>query len=318
MAKNLVTLEALHYLEDNWLNREGLGDEEGHYEWIGEGIKIYEQFVQIDHGNPSYSVILSRLYLDWGRTEKMRRENEVRAQRILWNAVMLAPERPDAYYYLSFILANQCKWKTVLFYAKEALENGLPQDKRIKLFCCMAVAYARLGIHTKADSLFEQAVQLDQAKKHAWFIELYRDQLKVGNKEQVLMKTPDEERVAVSRDDYEQIRDKARDGECVVLDLSKDDNCFYGHADTVKLQRKEAEILGYLMDQLQHPCSQKEIKEAVWPDRKIGEVTVKKYVSTLRNKLAIALGRTDIQETVLVTNGRIYLWKLEMKQYVLR
>jgi hypothetical protein len=60
------------------------------------------------------------------------------------------PSKPDAFYHLSFIFANEeRKWEAVLFYGKEALEKGIDGSKRIKLLCNVALGLQDLVIFRK-------------------------------------------------------------------------------------------------------------------------------------------------------------------------
>ncbi|WP_152643007.1 tetratricopeptide repeat protein [Bacillus alveayuensis] len=84
--------------------------------WLEEGINLYKQFLQLDPKEPRYAIILADLYLQWGRDEKIRRGNYHNAYNILRKATIYSPSKPDAFYHLSFIFANEeRKWEAVLF-----------------------------------------------------------------------------------------------------------------------------------------------------------------------------------------------------------
>ncbi|WP_088103009.1 helix-turn-helix domain-containing protein [Halalkalibacter urbisdiaboli] len=313
------TLEELLDWEDNWLDRDGLDEGEERNAWLEEGVDLYKQFIQLDKKEPRYSITLSELYLEVGRDEKMKRGNQLAAYETLRLASIHASTKPDAFYHLSFVLAKEKrKWEAVLFYGNEALERGLVGSKRIKLLCNLGLGYARLGYIDKAFKLFEEAKMLDEHHEHEWFIELYSDKIKENRREPILLKESNEKRRFVSRDSYKDVIEDAMNGKCVVLDLTKADKYFRAFKDDVHLERKEAEILGFIMDHALSSCSKESIEKSIWEERKVSDSTVKKYMLKIRNKLSQAMGREDIKDSVLVTTNKGYEWRIDTPYYVLR
>jgi DNA-binding winged helix-turn-helix (wHTH) protein len=314
-----MTMEELLDWEDNWLERDGLDEGDERNAWLEEGINLYRQFLQLNPKEPRYAIMLADLYLQWGRDEKIRRGNHLKAYEILRKATIYSPSKPDAFYHLSFIFANEeRKWEAVLFYGKEALEKGIDGSKRIKLLCNVALGYARLGYIQKAMEYMKEACELDKMGEHGWFIELYMDRIKKRVTEPILLKEPQEKRKTVSKHDANQVKEDAMEGKCVVLDLAADEKYFYAYKDTVRLERKEAEILGYLIDHQMTLCPKHRIEEAIWHDRPVGAATVKRYIASLRRKLSQAMGRDDISENILVTTNEGYEWKADIPSIVLR
>ncbi|MCQ6275982.1 hypothetical protein JMM81_13645 [Bacillus sp. V3B] len=215
------TMDELLDLEDNWLDREGLDEGEERNAWLEEGVELYKQFIQLDKKEPRYSITLADLYLEVGRDEKIRKGNHLAAYQTLRMATIHAPNKRDAFYHLSFILAKEKrKWEAVLFYGNEALAKGMKGSKQIKLQCNLAVGYARLGYIGKALTLIEEAKRLDTNNDHEWFIDLYADRMKENRREPILLKGSNEKRKFVSKDDYKKVVEEAMDGKCVVLDLT--------------------------------------------------------------------------------------------------
>jgi tetratricopeptide (TPR) repeat protein len=109
-------MEELLDWEDNWLERDGLDEGDERNAWLEEGINLYKQFFQLDPKEPRYAIMLADLYLQWGRDEKIRRGNYLKAYEILRKATIYSPSKPHAFYHLSFIFASQeRKWEAVLF-----------------------------------------------------------------------------------------------------------------------------------------------------------------------------------------------------------
>lgn len=306
-------------LEDNWLDREGLGGDNERNSWLEEGIQLYKEFLDLDNKEPRYSVTLADLYLQVGKNEKIRRGNYLESYKILRKATIYSPNKPDAFYHLSFVFAREDrKWEAVLFYGREALEKGIGGSKRIKLLCNLALGYSRLGYVHKGMEYIKEAQASNVNNDYDWFIELYLDKIKLNLKEPILLKGQQENRKPVSKRDYEQIKNDAMDGKCIVLDLAADEKYLYTSEDAIRLERKEAEILGYLMEHPMTSCPKARIEETVWMDRAVGNTTVKRYISSLRIKLSKALKRDDINESVLFTTNNGYEWKVDKQSIVLR
>lgn len=313
------TIDDLLNWEDSWLDRDGLDEGEDRNAWLEEGIQLYKQFIQLDKKELRYRIVLAELYLELGRDRKIRQGNYLRAYDTLRLATIYAPNKPDAFYHLSFILAKEKRrWEAVLFYGNEALAKGLTGSKQIKLFCNMALGYARLGYVSKALELFEKAKKLDQEKEYEWFIELYFDQMKENRREPILLKETNEKRKSVTKRDYDKVLEDAMDGKCVVLDLTREDKFFCGIKDAVRLERKEAEILGYLMDHAMTSCPKKRIEESIWDDRKVSPSAVKRYIASIRRKLSQATGLDNIAASMLATTSDGYKWKTDIPSIVLR
>lgn len=313
--EGLLKLEELQNKEDNWMDREGIDERQV---WLEEGIQLYEQFLEIDPREPRYAVSLAKLYLEWGRDEKIRHGNHRRAYEILQRATFYAPNHPDAFYHLSFVLAKEeRRWEAALFHAKEALENGIRGNQEIKLYCNAALAYARLGYLKKSLNNIKLARKLDIDHENEWFIQLYEDKLKKRKIEPILINESNHSRKAITKDDYESMKEKAMDGECLVLDLANDKKYFYAEHDAVGLEPREAEVLGFLIDRSGTVQSQKSIAAAIWHERNVNDSTVKRYISSVRRKIQQAIPDTDVS-LILQTDEQGYVWKNPMDCYVLR
>jgi len=316
-----MTVQELKDWEQDWMDREDPSNDLEYSSWIEEGINLYEQLIKADRQDSQSSIMLADLYTRWGRDEKIRRGNQDKAERILRRATLYSPERPDAFYHLSFIFAQkERQWEAALFYGKEALEKGVKGDKKIKLLCNLALGYAKLGFRKKARDYLREAKESDVLKNNEWFIELYADKVNHTGRPSLLLKEPLEKRKVSSRQELNYLIEESTEGKCVVLDLASDKKIFHGTQDTARLERREAEILGYLMDNHLNSCSRRQIEKAIWLEQEVSEVTVRRYIGTLRNKLSQALGltRDDIEKKILITTLKGYMWKPDIPCYTFR
>jgi DNA-binding winged helix-turn-helix (wHTH) protein len=319
--ENKSTIFQLLDQEDEWMDREIVeaGDERN--AWLDEGIRLYSHFLSIDKQEPRYSITLADLFLNLGRDEKIRRGNRERAYNTLRKATIYSPEKPDAYYHLSFLLAKEKrKWEAVLFYGKEALEKGIKGNKRIKLLCNLALGYSRLDYGQKGRDLINEAQTLDVKRENDWFIELYTDKISSQVSEPILLKAPGEKRKQASRRDLQKIKDEAIEGRCVLLDFTTAQKQFTGIKDTVYLELKQAEMLGYLIDHQMISCSKHDIESAIWLDENVGSTAVRRYIGALRDIIALAMGmeREDVKNQIVVTTENGYKWNADIPAFVIR
>lgn len=312
------TIDELLEWENRWYEEEIMVEGSQRNAWLEEGVQLYNQFLQLDKKEPRYSIMLADLYLQMGRDKKIRMGNHKQAYKTLRLASIYSPTKPDAFYHLSFVFANERKWEAALFYGKEALENKLDEKRKIKLFCNLALGYSRIGYPHKSMVYMNLAKTLDEKNEHEWFMQLYKDKIKHRSNEHILLQEASKDRKAISRKQYERVKEEAMEGKYVALDLTKDEKYVYAMHDAIRLERKEGEILGYLIDHQMNTCSKQEIEEAIWLDRNVSPSTVKRYIASLRRKLSQAMGQNDISECVLVTNGDGYEWKANIQSIVFR
>jgi tetratricopeptide (TPR) repeat protein len=305
-------IEELLLLEDAWYDREET-DESA--QWLEEGIELYKKLIEADKKEQRFAIMLADLYLQSGRDKKMRLGNRHAAYSVLRLATKYAPDKPDAFYHLSFIFAEEKRqWEVVLFYGKEALEKGIAGNERIKLLCNLALAYTRLGYIAQGRAYILQARNLDVQNEHTWFIQLYEDKMKQRNQEPILLGESHSERIRSTRHNREELKEAAMNGTCIVLDLTEDEKYLYGVNDAVRLPRIEALVLGYLIEN--GAATKEQIEKAVWIDNVVGSSKVKRNVSALRTKILQATGKSEVP--CLPYKDGQYKWLSPLKSIVLR
>ncbi|MEH7377892.1 winged helix-turn-helix domain-containing protein [Neobacillus drentensis] len=123
----------------------------------------------------------------------------------------------------------------------------------------------------------------------------------------------------ITNRDLEQLVEEAEKGQCVVLNLAGPEKLFNGIKDTIRLEPKQANLLGYLIENKGIYCTKSRIENAVWNDHTVNSTTVRRYISAIRKKLSQAMGRNDIDKNILETTDLgEYVWKAEIPAKVLR
>lgn len=118
---------------------------------------------------------------------------------------------------------------------------------------------------------------------------------------------PDGFKQSISTEDAEKLwMDAGMDKEAL-LDLSRFHPSFMGPKDAVRLERKEAEILSYLIKRDYKYVSKEELLN-VWEEGEAPEPdTIKTYISKIRRKLRKCLPDEN-HEIILSKRGNGYRW----------
>lgn len=317
-----LKLEELQKSNVKWTDKQTFNDERDYDDWLNDGIEIYEQFARLNRESTSSHIKLADLYLQAAKNERMRAINLNEANNVLRRAMRFSPESPEPYYHLSFLMSefgrNEFQWEASLFYAHEALKYGLSKEKSIKLLCNMALAYKNLKLKDKSHAHLEEAAWRDIRNEFGWFITLYADKVINAAKGKILMKASGPERVAISRREYQKVKEAVSTGTSIILDLSQQEKRLLINDKVVRLEQREGELLGFLMDQSKQPCSISDIEKSIWIRGEVGEIAVKRYLSTIYLKLSKAMNHTDIEKSLLICDKDTFTWSLDLDSYVMR
>ncbi|MFJ8104146.1 hypothetical protein [Lysinibacillus sp. NPDC096212] len=139
-----------------------------------------------------------------------------------------------------------------MFYANEALEQGISEEEEIKLSALMGCAYSKISLVRRAKEQFDHAESLDKNKEWSLFIEKYKE---LSNERRALTKQQREE-----KDDSINIAlEKMHESLCCILNLYSHHNCLITRENEIKLSLKEAELLAFLLKNQEQPISSQKI-----------------------------------------------------------
>lgn len=250
-------------------------------EWYQKGINLYRELRHIDPFNYiDYSTKLANLMIEQARSEKMLHGNIRTAEKLLKEVIDIEPEHSEIFYRLAFINEHSKKWEAVLFYANEALNQGITLDEEIKLSALMGYAYIQIGLKRHGKELFEHALSLDTNKEWTLFIENYKE---LSNQRIPLNRKQQKE----SDKSIEVALQYTRENLCCILSAYSNYNCLITSSNEISLDSKEAELLAFLVQNSDQPVTRFKILSHIWPElAKDNPKTnvVKRNIYSLRKK----------------------------------
>ena len=302
-----LTKEKLLKMVDIW--QVNVDDTE---EWYQEGINLYKQLCRIDPFYiANYNKNLVNLLLEQARNEKMLQGNIRTAERLLKEVIDIEPEHSEIYYRLAFINEHSKKWEAILFYANEAINQGITLDEEIKLSALMGYAYIQIGLKRHGKELFEHATKLDTDKEWSMFIENYKD---LANQRIPLNRNQREERDK----SIEVALQQARENLCCILNVYSNNNCLITSTNEISLEPKEAELLAFLVENNGKSVTKEKILNHIWPELANPKSTaVKRTMSTLRTKCAKAF-EVNCNQNLIPYEQNGYSLKFPVKVEILK
>jgi tetratricopeptide (TPR) repeat protein len=306
-------MEAIQYLKqqlEDWESMQGIDEEEEEQEWIRAGITLYEKCIEADKENESeYLQALSRLYLNFGRNEKMKFSNFSRAVRYLKQAAYIDSKDPRPCYHLSFLLEKQNNYEGALFYAERAIKLGLDEKLTDKLYCNLAFCYYKLFYF--ADSFKYLFMVEEKAKINpvlAIFLKPYQAKIKASKKKGYVALS---EQHGTLIESEEEIENSVSNGERAVIIIHPYRSELNGEVESVSLSPVNTQILEAVMLS-EEGLSIPQIADVLWGYNAIDMSAsyVPRMVKQIRTDIKKATGIDGKQ--ILKTVGNIYVWNHEL------
>jgi tetratricopeptide (TPR) repeat protein len=288
----------------NWKRREGLIKESA---WLTEGITIYRRLLEKDSGNIEYKSELAKLLIRSGNDEKLKYVNLMNAKDLFTEVVVLFPNNGEALYRLGHICYETNHYEKSIEYFTEAVKQPMSEIRLFRTFSIIAKAFYHLGNDEKSKNYLQQAIDLDQENNFTSEIDEVKSLLTQDGQHRRLVRYSDGINQFISLDDAEKLRmDADSEGEAV-LDLSHFHPSFVGPFDIARLERKEAEILSYLIERDYKFVPTEELLN-VWEEGEQPETgTIRANISRIRRKVRGCLpeGHPDL---IASKRGVGYRW----------
>lgn len=299
-------LSELEDLHEQWIIQdESEEDPDFRQEWVVEGIEIHKELVRKevnDEKKAMYFHTLAELYLEFGRSEKMIQGNDKTAFRYLQRAASYMPNKGDTFYHLAFlaekITPGNEKWESAAFYAKEALERELDEDKEIKIWCLLGKAYLELGFTQKAEECFGKSKKLDQDDEFTRFRVKYSK--KASDKASFLRLDECGARIS-KRADRDNWIEKSRLGQCFVLEVGRRGTTLYGNGASMALTIPQAELLKLFFEVKSGLTKYDILNNTISPAKEKNANSIKTDIRRLRS--AIKKGIEVEEHTLIQTIG---------------
>jgi tetratricopeptide (TPR) repeat protein len=270
----------------NWKKREGLIKESV---WLAEGIKMFRRLLKEYPGNVEYISSLAKLLIRSGTDEKLKYVNLMKAQQLFEEVIVLFPDNAEALYRLGHICYENNDFERAIEYFMKAVEQSLSEVRLLRAYSAISKAYYYLGEDEKSKSYFEQAIALDLEKNFTSEINEVKSLITQDGKLRRLVRYTDGIHQFVDLEDVESLMDDVESDSEAVLDLSHFRSSFNGPNDVVPLERKQAEILSYLIERDYKFVSMEELL-MVWDEEEQPVInTIRAYISEIRKKLKACL-----------------------------
>lgn len=285
MKNNLSFENGVFPLSDeirNWKKREGSIKESV---WISEGIKIFRRLLDEYPGNIDYMSELAKLLIRSGTDEKLKYVNLMNAKDLFEEVLELFPNNGEALYRLGHIFYENSEFDKSIDYFTKAVKQSLSEVRLLRAYSAISKAYYHLGEDEKSKVYLQQAMAMDKEKNFTSEINEVKSLITQDGHLRRLVRYPDGIHQSVSLEDAEKLLvDSDSDGEAV-LDLSHFHPSFIGPLDVAPLEKKQAEVLSFLIERDYKFVSMEELF-TVWEEGEQPEIkTIRAIISKLRKKL---------------------------------
>jgi hypothetical protein len=303
-------IEQLKQKIEEWEDFEGIDDEEGEQDWLHEGISLYERLIEADKENEGeYLQSLSMLCLNYGRNEKMKHSNFIRALRYLKQAAYIAVKDPRPCYHLSFLLEKESNYEGALFYAERAIKLGLEEKLMHKLFCNMALCYFKIRLYSDAFKylyIVEEKAKVNPAL--AAFLLPYQARFKVSKKKGYVTLS---EQYGTFIETEADLENSVNNGERAVLIVHPYSTQLNGEVESVRFSSVKAQILETIILS-KAPVSIRQISEVLWgyDSENMSESYVPRMIKDIRTDIKTATG-IDGKELLKTESGK-YIWNHQL------
>lgn len=317
------SLVELEKIEERWEIGDEDEEEDFRQDWVEEGIEIYEALLRkrvSDEQKSYYHHVLAKLYLEFGRSEKMLQSNFQKAFRSLQRAAHYYPEKGDTFYHLAFLAEKMTfgkeKWESAAFYAKEALERGISTEKQIKIWCLLGKAYFELGLQKDAAQCFSQSKKLDQDDDFARFRQHYAS----SDVEKASFTRLNQDGTRINkRAERDQLLEKSSRGECYVLEIDRRGTTLHGNGASVVMNTKEAELMRLIFEWEEGLTKFDILENTVFSLTVKQAGSVKTDISRLRSviKKGLAVDGKTLIQTVGEKDEQRYRWNPEIPKHLI-
>lgn len=288
---------------NNWKKREKRMNESA---WLSEGIDLYREQLSQNPNQIENKTELAKLLIRSGTDEKMKYVNLIQAEQLFNEVLEIFPDHIDALYRLGHIHFENREYEKSIDFFQKALEQTLSDIRAFRVFFTMSKAYYYLEDEGNALIFFEEANKLDKERNFSSELNELERLLKNEGRHQMVVQYPDGVFMLETYGDSERIKNHTVEGGDPVLDVAHFHPTYFGPEGHVRLQRKEAEILKYLI-QNKGFVHQDQLLILWEEDEKPEPDTIKSYISKIRTQLKTCFP-DDFGSFIENKRGQGYRW----------
>jgi tetratricopeptide (TPR) repeat protein len=289
----------------SWRCREGLVRESA---WLTEGISIFRGLLDADPGNLEYKTELARLLTRSGTDEKLKYVNLMKAEELFSEVVELFPNNGEALYRLGHIYYETGEFEKCIECFIKAVGESLSDIRLFRAFATISKAFYHLGEDGKSKNYLEKAIEQDKEHNFTGEINEVRSLITMGGHHRRLVRYEDGVTHFITIDEVQRMGEETDSNGEAVLDLSHFRPSFIGPVDVSFLERKEADVLCYLIGRKNKFVSTEELLNVWEEDEKPLQSTIKSIISKLRRKVRGCIPAEDHNEIIVSKRGIGYRW----------
>jgi tetratricopeptide (TPR) repeat protein len=285
-----------------WKRKEGFLKESV---WLDEGIKLYRDLLRKNPDSTNYKAELAKLLAKSGTDEKLVYMNQMNARDLFNEVLELYPNDTDALYRLGHLYYEIQDYEKSIEYFSKALHTSLSNIRRFRTYATMSKAFYKLGDDGEAIRCFEKARELDIENNFSSEIKELKALITQKGHVTRVIHYPDGATILETVDNVEIV--KLEDDLEATLDMTHFHPSFTGPIDVARLQRKEAEVLRYLIEKRWF-VTKEELIQYLWLEDEAPEPnSIKPIISKINRKLKTCL--TDQTENPITSKrGHGYKW----------
>jgi tetratricopeptide (TPR) repeat protein len=286
-----------------WRRKQGSLNESA---WLKEGIKLYRGLLQTEPDNTDYKVELAKLLVRSGEDEKLVHVNLMNAKDLFDEVLALFPDNTNTLYRMGHIHYETQYFERSIEYFTKAIHTSLSKIRLFRAYATMAKAFYKLGDDLEAIRYFDKAIETDEEHNFSSEINEVRVLITQKGQQTRAIRYPDGTYMLATIDDVENVQMENEDNEAT-LDMAHLRPTFSGPKDVAELQRKEAEVLKYLIEK-GRIVSKEELIQYVWPeDEAPGTTSIKPIISKINRKVKKCLPE-NTQNPIVNKRGLGYKW----------
>lgn len=298
----------------NWKEREGLVKESV---WLAEGIRVYRELLENNPSNIEYKADLAKLLIRSGTDEKLKYVNLIKAKHLFEEVLEHFPENVEGLYRLGHIFYESGDYQKCIEFFKRAIDQPMSEIRMFRIYSTLSKAYFHLSEDKKSQECLEMAIEMDKESNFTSEINEVRELITKKGEYKRLIRYSDGIHQLISTEAAERLLTEPETEEEAILDLSHFHPSFMGPEDVKRLERKEAEILKYLIERENRFVSTEELLH-VWEEGEKPEfVTIRANISRLRKKIAKCVPDSS-NDIIASRRGQGYRWTCSTETKIIK
>ncbi|WP_099363665.1 helix-turn-helix domain-containing protein [Fredinandcohnia onubensis] len=286
-----------------WKRKQGSLNESA---WLKEGIKMYRDLLQTEEDNTDYKVELAKLLVRSGEDEKLVYVNLMNAKDLFDEVLALFPDDTNALYRMGHIHYETQEYEKSVEYFTKAIHLSLSKIRLFRAYATMAKAFYILGEDLEAIRYLDKAIETDEEHNFSSEINEVRALITQKGQQTRAIRYPDGAYILATIDDVEKVQMENETNDAT-LDMSHLRPNFSGPVDVAILQRKEAEVLKYLIEKVRF-VSKEELVQYVWQEDEVPALSsIKPIISKINRKVKKCLPENS-QNPIVNKRGLGYKW----------